>query len=153
MQTAPLDPAARSADRLEPGERLLIAALQAWLSDGSATSLRTLGKVMAWRTSPRVAALFLGWVHAMDAARLRPIEATCRHCGGASQDVQRLVVACGLAPVDLDLGERLIAPLVSEATSVMVLARALNAALAQAGWPLPARLGVQDPSHEQPTMH
>ncbi len=52
-------------------------------------------------------------------------------------------------------GERLIAPLVSEPRTVMILARSLNGALAQAGWPLPARRAerkVEHP-HQPNTLH
>jgi hypothetical protein len=151
----PTVPAASSSSSpsLEPGERILLAALEAWASDRPSPNVKTLAKSLAWRTSDRVAAVFVAWIHAIEAARLRPLEATCRVCGGSSQDLQRLVVACGIAPVDLRLGERLIEPLVSEAGSVMVLARLLNSALAEAGWPLPARLGRQPADPQDLTLH
>lgn len=139
---------------IAPGERLLIGALQVWIGRGEGR--RTLVRALAWRTSRRVAAAFAAWMGAVEAASLGPLAAVCPHCGGASQEVQRLVVACGLAPVDLELGAQLIAPLVREADSVMVLARLLNAALAEAGWPLPARLSAPPPQPQalaQRTLH
>lgn len=154
MHTPPLPVASDSSPLgLETGERILLAALQAWIAGPPSPDGKTLARALAWRTSGRVAAVFVAWVHAIEAARLRPLEATCGRCGGASQDIQRLVAACGVAPVDLRLGERLIAPLVSEAGSVMVLARLLNSALAEAGWPLPARLGGQRHDRPDQTLH
>jgi hypothetical protein len=137
--TYPHRPGAAAA---APSERLLLTALQAWAGAGGSEPVRPeeLARVIAWRTSARVAAVFTAWLHAIEAARVRPIEAQCPGCGGPSTDVQRLVVACGIAPVDAALGERLIEPLVSDAHAVMVLGRFLNTALAAAGWPLPARL-------------
>lgn len=90
----------------------------------------------------------------MEAASFRPLQAECGHCGGVSTDLQRLVAACGLAPVALELAERLIEPLVSDSRMVVTLARALNAALASAGWPMPARLAAgPGPSGPVRTLH
>lgn len=128
---------------LAPAERLLIASLLAWAQARrqGLPPQRALGALLAARASPRAAALFAAWAQAIEADSLRPLQAECPHCGGAGPDVQRLVAACGVAPVDLGLGERLIAPLVRDPAMVMILARSLNAALAASGWPLPARLG------------
>ncbi len=153
MLSAP--PTAKGAD-LAPGENLLICGLKAWAAARCAGERphRPVSEALAQRTNPRVAALFLAWVQAIEAASLRPIRAECPRCGGAAADLQRLVVACGVAPVALEMGERLIAPLVSEPRPVMVLARSLNAALAGAGWPLPARLGKpSEPGAAHRTLH
>lgn len=153
MLSAP--PAAKGAD-LAPGENLLICGLKAWAAARCAGEPphRPLSEALSRRTNPRVAALFLAWVQAIEASSLRPLRAECPHCGGAAADVQRLVVACGIAPVAQDLGEKLIAPLVSDPGLVMVLARSLNAALAHAGWPLPARLGEPfEPGEAHRTLH
>lgn len=153
MLSAP--PAVKGAD-LAPGENLLICGLKAWAAARCAGEPphRPLSEALSRRTNPRVAALFLAWVQAIEASSLRPLRAECPHCGGAAADVQRLVVACGVAPVALDMGEKLIAPLVSDPRPVMVLARSLNAALAQAGWPLPARLGApSEPGEAHRTLH
>lgn len=157
MESAVLSaaPTSQSAD-LAPGENLLLSGLRVWAAARCSGDRPhgPLSKALAQRTSPRVAALFLAWVQAIEAASLRPIHAECPHCGGAGADIQRLVVACGVAPVALDVGERLIAPLVSEPRPVMVLARSLNAALAGAGWPLPARLGEpSEPGAAHRTLH
>ena len=139
-----------------PGENLLICSLRAWAAARCAGEMphRALSRALTQRTNPRVAALFLAWIQAVEASTLRPIVAECSECGGAAPDLQRLVVACGVAPIDLRMGEALIAPLVSDPQQVMVLARSLNAALAQAGWPLPARLGApSEPGHARRTVH
>ncbi|MET0274487.1 MAG: hypothetical protein ABW360_15985 [Phenylobacterium sp.] len=141
-QTHPSSP--RCPEGVTPAERLMFWSLRAWASARHAGEppQAPLGELLAAKTSARVAALFMAWVQAVEAASLRPIRGECPHCGGASGDLQRLVVACGIAPVAFELGERLLEPLVSDTRTVMVLARSLNAALAAAGWPLPARVGV-----------
>ena len=151
----PASPARQGVD-LMPGENLLICGLRAWAAARCAGEAphRPVSQALARRTNARVAALFLAWIQAVEASILRPILAECDHCGGAAPDVQRLVVACGVAPVAFDLGEKLIAPLVSDPQGVMILARSLNAALAQAGWPLPARLGAPtEPGEAHRTVH
>lgn len=153
MQTA--SSAGQGAD-LTPGEMLLIGGLRAWAAARCAGEApqRPISQALTVRTNPRVAALFLAWIQAVEASTRRPLRAECPDCGGAAPDLQRLVVACGVAPVALDLGERLIAPLVSDPQAVMLLARSLNAALASAGWPLPARLGpTSAPGDSPPTLH
>ena len=146
----------RQATQLAPGENLLICSLRAWAAARCAGEppQKPVTLALGKRTNPRVASLFVAWIQAIEASTRRPIRAECCSCGGAAPDLQRLVVACGVAPVALDLGEKLIAPLVSNPQAVMVLARSLNAALADAGWPLPARLGApSDPGHTHRTLH
>ncbi|WP_293345404.1 hypothetical protein [Phenylobacterium sp.] len=155
MRLKPASPAPHGAD-LTPGENLLICGLRAWAAARCAGEAphRPVSQALIQRTNPRVAALFLAWIQAVEASRLRPICAECCECGGAAPDLQRLVVACGVAPVAFELGEKLIAPLVSDPQQVMILARSLNAALARAGWPLPARLGApSEPGEAHRTIH
>ncbi len=130
---------------LAPAEQLLFCSLRAWLAAREAGEgcTRVVAQSLGWRTSPRAGALFAAWAQAIDASRRRPLHAECPRCGGLSPDLQRLVVACGLAPVDLEVGATLLEPLVTETECAMVLARSLNAALAEAGWPLPARIGSE----------
>jgi hypothetical protein len=136
---------------LAPAERLLITSLMAWAQARSHDQpTRLVAETLAARASARAAALFSAWVQAIEAGGLRPLQAQCPHCGGAGPDVQRLVVACGIAPVDLDLGRRLLAPIVRDPGPVTILGRSLNAALAASGWPLPARLGP--PAAEPPPV-
>jgi hypothetical protein len=146
---------AAASSPLEPGERLLMAALQAWAGAGSdaAACRETIRRMLAWRVSGRAAALFHAWVQAIEAARLRPIAARCPGCGGPSTDLQRLVVACGVAAVDGSLAEALVSPLVREPQTVAVLGRFLSAELAKAGWPLPARHLGETPSRPPRRLH
>lgn len=125
-----------------PAEHLLLSSLAAWAAARHAGEppQPLLGAALTERASPRAAALFLAWVQAIEAGCVRPLCAHCADCGGLSDDLQRLVAACGLSPVAFEMGEALVAPLVRDPCQVMTLARALNAALAACGWPLPARL-------------
>jgi hypothetical protein len=80
----------------------------------------------------------------------------CPVCGGISTDEQRLVVSCGLAGTATSVGEELLEPLLIDSQPVMVLARALNAALRVDGYPLPVRLRRDAPTEhvaERPTVH
>jgi hypothetical protein len=97
-------------------------------------------RLIAWRTSERVGALFVAWMKAVEAGRRRPLHIHRARCRGASADEQRLIAAMGVAPIDMGLGETLLAPMVAAPERVMPLARALNAVLASVGLPLPARL-------------
>lgn len=148
--------APHQAAKLTPGENLLICGVRAWATARCSghPPHQAVAQAITQRTNPRVAALFLAWIQAVEASTRRPIKAECPCCGGAAADVQRLVVACGVAHVAFEMGEKLIAPLVSDPQQVMTLARALNAALAQAGWPLPARLSIPSEPGEHPrTLH
>ena len=137
-------------------ERLILAGLRAWALgriDGSDPQGPVRDAVAA-ATSDQVGALFVAWMQAVEQAARRALEISCLHCRGASLDEQRLVVACGLAPVAFEAGERLLRPLLVEARPAMVLARALNRALGAAGLPLPARLEGQPVDHDRsPTVH
>lgn len=130
-----------------PGERLLLAALQAWAAARS-TGERPNDQVtarLARKTSPRTAALFTAWIQAIEAGSRRPIEVECPGCGDISADLQRLVVACGVAPVSLEIAEALLAPLVSETHAIALLGRSLGVALDRDGWRLPVRLHQAEP--------
>jgi len=137
-----------------PAERLLYLGIRGWVSarrQGAAPADLVSGAI-ARRTSGRAAALFTAWIQAVEAGGLRPIEIQCADCGGVSQDEQRLVIACGGAPVAFDEAQALLEPLVRDAQAITVLGRALNFALAQAGWRLPCRLGAEPFAHT-PTLH
>lgn len=153
----PNSPTARppGGAQLTPGEKLLLTGLRAWAAartSGETPQHRVLSAI-ASKSSNRAAALFSAWIQAVEADSLRPIQAECDHCGGAAPDLQRLVVACGVAPVAFEMGERLLEPLVSDPRAVMILARSLNAALASSGWPLPARLGSPSAPGRASTVH
>ena len=147
--TCPADPS--------PGERLVLESLRCWASsrrDGGRPEAAA-ARLIAWRTSEQVAALFVAWMQAVEERRRRPIQICCLRCGGASIDEQRLIFAMGVAPVDMDLGEMLLAPLLIDPAGVMALARPLNAVLATIGLPMPARLCGAPVRHERAgvTLH
>jgi hypothetical protein len=146
------------------GERFLLTAIRAW------AKLRAAGEQphaiveesLALQASSRVAGLFTAWIRAVESTSRRPIQIQCAHCGGLSSDEQRLIYACGLSAVAMDVGARLIAPVVFDARPVMALGRALNAGLAAVGLPLPARLidvqadndaGISMGAVASPTVH
>jgi hypothetical protein len=139
-----------------PGERLVLESLRCWASSRrSGRRPEAAGRLIAWRTSEQVAALFVAWMQAVEERRRRPIQICCLHCGGASIDEQRLIFAMGVAPIDMELGETLLAPLLIDPAGVMALARPLNAVLATMGLPVPARLWGQPVRHEHAgvTLH
>jgi hypothetical protein len=140
-----------------PGERLLLDALRGWAAarmDGVQPEI-AVRRLIVWRTSEQVGALFAAWMQAVEASRRRPVQIHCPHCRGASIDEQRLIFSVGVASIDLELGEALLAPLSGEAAAVMALARALNAALGGSSLPLPARLCSAPMQHERAraTLH
>lgn len=142
---------------LTPGEKLLLQAMRSWAelrASGERPSVMV-GRALSFRASDRVAALFGAWAQAIEAAGRRPIRLQCPSCGGPSVDEQRLIVAVGIAPVAFEVGERVLEPLLSETRPAMVLGRALNAAMAAAGFPLPARLTDPPfgPPPAAPTLH
>lgn len=139
------------------GERLLLGAIRQWASLRAAGERpnRLVAQALAFRASNRVGGLFVAWMQSVEAGLRRPIEVQCPVCGGISTDEQRLVVSCGLAGAATGLGEELLEPLLLDAQPVMVLARALNAALRVDGYPLPVRLREQPIAHEaeRQTVH
>lgn len=139
------------------GERLLLGAMRQWATLRSAGERpnRLVAQALAFRSSQRVGGLFVAWMQAVEAALRRPIQVQCPVCGGISTDEQRLVVACGLAGTATSVGEDLLEPLLTDSQPVMVLARALNAALRVDGYPLPVRLRETPVEHvlDRPTVH
>jgi hypothetical protein len=135
---------------LTPGERLVLQGLRCWAASRmrGGRPVAATWRLMAWRTSERVAALFVAWMEAVEAGGRHPIQIHCVRCAGATADEQRLILAMGVASVDMELGESLLAPLVTDCAAVMTLARALNAALASSGLPLLARLCGAPVRHE-----
>ena len=124
------------------GERLLLSAMRQWAALRSADESpnRLVAQALTFRASSRVGGLFVAWMQAVESMLRRPIQVQCPVCGGISTDEQRLVVSCGMAGTASALGEELLAPLLIDPQPVMVLARALNAALRVDGYPLPVRL-------------
>lgn len=139
------------------GERLLLSAMRQWAALRSAGERpnRMVAQALTFRSSNRVGGLFVAWMQSVEATLRRPIEVQCPVCGGVSTDEQRLVVSCGLAGTATGIGQELLEPLLIDAQPVMVLARALNAALRVDGYPLPVRLREAPVEHvsERRTMH
>lgn len=131
------------------GERLLLAAMRQWaaLRAADETPNRLVAQTLAFRASNRVGGLFVAWMQSVESTLRRPIQVQCPVCGGISTDEQRLLLSCGLAGTASALGEELLAPLLIDPQPVMVLARALNAALRVDGYALPVRL------RDAPTDH
>ena len=139
------------------GEKLLLSAIRDWATARSIDEHpnRRVAQALAFRSSNRVAGLFVAWMQSVEASLRRSIQIQCPVCGGVSTDEQRLIVSCGLAGTATSLGEELLAPLLMDAQPVMVLARALNAALRAEGYALPVRLRARPIEHvvERPTVH
>jgi hypothetical protein len=140
-----------------PGEKLLLSAMRQWaalrLTDERPN--RRVAQALSFRSSNRVAGLFVAWMQSVEATLRHPIQIQCPVCGGISTDEQRLVVSCGLAGTATAVGETLLEPLLIDPQPVMVLARALNAALNVDGYPLPARLRAAPAEHvdDRATVH
>jgi hypothetical protein len=140
-----------------PGEKLLLSAMRQWaalrLTDERPN--RRVAQALSFRSSNRVAGLFVAWMQSVEATLRHPIQIQCPVCGGISTDEQRLVVSCGLAGTATAVGETLLEPLLIDPQPVMVLARALNAALNVDGYPLPARLRDAPAEHvdDRATVH
>jgi hypothetical protein len=142
-------------ETLAPGERLLLDGLRGWAFS------RAIGccpqaaaqRILGWRASRRVAALFCAWMQSIESSVRRPIRAYCRHCGGVGPDERCLIQAVGVSVIDLAAGEILLEPLSVDPTGALVIARALNAALTEEGFPIPARFddGAVEPAG--PTFH
>jgi hypothetical protein len=132
------------------GERLLLSAMRQWaalrLADEAPN--RLVAQALAFRASNRVGGLFVAWMQSVEAALRHPIQVSCPVCGGISTDEQRLVVSCGLAGTASSVGHELLEPLLIDSQPVMVLARALNAALRAEGYPLPVRLRETPVGHK-----
>ena len=143
------------------GERLLLTAMREWagLRLSAERPNRRVAQALAFRSSNRVAGLFVAWMQAVESGLQRPIQiqcgGACEACGGLSMDEQRLIVSCGLATTAPGIGEEILETLLIDPQPVMVLARALNAALSAEGYPLPARLRPEpvETSIATPTLH
>ncbi len=88
----------------------------------------------------------------------RTLCAHCVHLDAADTELMRasgasviynpdsnMKLSCGVAPIELDMGEAVLEPLLLETKAVATLGRMLNLALSRDGWPLPARM------HDNPT--
>jgi hypothetical protein len=131
-----------AAAGLHRTEQLLLYSMRAW-GGARALGLRpvgVVGAILAQSASERAAAFFAAWMQAVEAGARRPIAWACPQGGRPSADEARLIQACGLAPLDLQLSCGLLEPLTADPESAAVLGRSLNLALCAAGWRCPARL-------------
>jgi hypothetical protein len=140
---------------LAPGERLLLDGLRGWAASRTIDCCphAAARRILGWRTSQRVAALFCAWMQSVESSVKRPIRAYCRHCRGVGSDERRLIQAVGLSVIELAAGESLLEPLCVDPTGALVIARALNAALTAEGFPVPARLDGGCGEQAGPTFH
>jgi hypothetical protein len=134
---------ATGADALTDGEQVILAALRLWAGlrlsgEAPQTCVRQL---MAQQVSDRAGAIFVALMEAVERQTRRPLQIACGACASYGEDEQRLIVACGVARVDMQTARALLAPLVSQPEPVAIFARALNMVLAHEGLALPARLG------------
>ncbi|MFT4935566.1 MAG: hypothetical protein ACI9LT_002268 [Pseudoalteromonas distincta] len=137
MTTSP-EPAA-----LSHGEQVILAALRLWAGlrlSGEAPQ-PCVRRLMGQQVSDRAGAIFVALMEALERQTRRPLQIACGACASYGEDEQRLIVACGVARVDMRTARALLAPLVSQPEPVAIFARALNMVLAHEGLALPARLG------------
>ena len=138
-------------DPLSPAERLLLASLRGWagLRAAGRRPDDEIGLLLTQKASGRTCALFVAWIHAIEAACRAPLRFDCPGCGGVSADAQRLIVACGVSPVAPDIAHALLSPLLVDTQLVVQMGRRLNASLAADGWSLPVRLTDPRPATAQ----
>ena len=136
-------PTEGQADRLTEGEQLLLAGLRMWVSLrlGGAEPQGPVRDMVARRVNDRAGAIFVALMEGLERQTLRPLEVRCPGCAAYGLDEQRLVVACGVARVDMSLARALLRPLVIQPEPVAIFARALNMVLRHEGLDLPTRIG------------
>ena len=145
---------------LTRGEVILLAALRSWAHcrlAGQAPQAEVRALVAA-QISDRAAALFVALMESLERQTARPLEVRCGDCLSLAVDEQRLLVACGIARVDMGLTRAILQPLVLQPEPVAIFARALSMVMGHEGLPLPARLGGADDGSAglnagRPTLH
>lgn len=131
-----------AADTLAPGEQLLLSGLRLWASlrladEAPQSAVRGL---IATEVSDRAGAIFVALMESLERQTVRPLEVRCPGRQTCGLDEQRIIVACGVARVDMSLARGLLKPLVLQPEPVAIFARALNVVLRHEGVSLPARL-------------
>ena len=124
-------------------EQLVLASMRAWAKARLAGE-EPRGLVASGLTqvaSPRVAAALIALMEHVERHAVRSLSFHAVACPGYSGDEQRIVVASGVADLSPGLAEQLLASLVRGSETCAILARSLNRALVQAGYPLPSRVG------------
>lgn len=137
------------------GERWLLGMLRRWagLRRADERPQAIMSGAFADRVPARVCAQFAAWIQAVEAELTRSLRVQHPGCAGISDDEQRLILACGLAPIAPDLGHALLRTMVGETGLVMGLGRILNSSLSGAGLSLPARMLDTPLRTPAPTLH
>lgn len=129
-------------------EQLVLAGLRAWgrarMEGEEPRAL--IGPSLTHVASRPVATVFVSMMEAIEREATRRMQIHCIACAGYSQDEQRVVLACGLARTAPELAGGLLGPLVRACGAPVLLARGLNIALANAGYPMPERLWDEAPA-------
>ncbi len=146
-------PQAASSLRVGPAglavaEQLVLASLRAWArARMCGDDPRELVRPGLTHVSSRpVASVFVAMMEHIERNALRAMEVHCIACGGYSHDEQRVVLACGVARIAPEVALQLLKPLVDAPETPVLLARTLNVALGNAGFPLPVRMWDDEPS-------
>jgi hypothetical protein len=153
-------PQAASVLRIGPhglslGEQLVLAGLRTWararMAGDEPRCLIRPG--LTHVASKPVAAVFTAMMEHIERDATRPMQIHCVACAGYSEDEQRVVLACGVARASLGAAFDLLRPLVTSPEAPVLLARTLNVALANAGYPLPVRLWDDEALLVPATIH
>lgn len=142
-----IGPQAAAALRIGPeglalSEQLVLAGLRCWArarmagQDPQSLVRPSLTHV----ASKPVAMVFVAMMERIERDAARAMQVHCVACRGYSHDEQRLVLACGLAAAEPEIAMRLLSPLVKAPEAPVLLARTLNVALGNAGYPMPVRM-------------
>lgn len=123
-------------------EQLVLAGLRTWARARMVgEEPRALIRPSLTHVASRpVASVFVAMMESIEREAARAMQVHCVACGGYSHDEQRVVLACGLARVAPDVSMQLQGPLVKQREAPVLLARTLNIALGNAGFPMPVRM-------------
>jgi hypothetical protein len=134
-------------------EQLVLAGLRAWARarmEGEEPRALIRPSLIHVASRP-VATVFVAMMESIEREAARAMQIHCVACSGYSQDEQRVVLACGVAQAAPEVAMQLLGPLVKACEAPFLLARTLNVALANAGYPMPVRMWDE---HETPaTVH
>ena len=153
-------PQAASALRIGPpglslGEQLVLAGLRTWararMAGDEPRCLIRPG--LTHVASKPVASVFTAMMEHIEREATRAMQIHCVACSGYSEDEQRVVLACGVARASLGAAFDLMRPLVNAPEAPVLLARTLNVALGDAGYPLPVRLWDDEALLVPATIH
>lgn len=134
-------------------EQLVLAGLRTWARARMAGDepRALIAPSLTHVASRPVASVFVAMMERIECEAARAMQVHCVACSGYSHDEQRVVLACGLARVAPDVAMQLLTPLVRTCEAPMLLARTLNVALGNAGFPMPVRMW--DGEEASATLH